>query len=233
MKPKHIHIFQHVSFEPPGLIEDWIRQRGHFLGLTRFYEQYEFPDIEQIDWLIVLGGSMSANDDSLFGWMREEKNFIQAFIQTGKPVIGICLGAQVLAQLIGGRVYSGDEREIGWFPVHLTKSSGSIFDGMAQSFTPFHSHSDTFELPAGVESLAYSAAYPNQAFIFEKHIIGLQFHLEADTAWIQKFFDVNKETIRPDRYVQDLKTILSQNEFIRLNRQNLFILFDNISTIFA
>jgi GMP synthase-like glutamine amidotransferase len=226
---KHIHIFQHVSFEAAGAIELWVKSRGHFLGLTRFYEQYELPDLEEIDWLIVLGGAMSANDEAQFDWMKPEQKFIERAISKGKTVTGICLGAQMIAKILGAQVFVGNEKEIGWFPVHLIDSSNPLFEDYPTSFTPFHYHSETFDLPSGAKHLAYSAAYPNQAFSYGSNVFGFQFHLEADQVWLQKILEVNRSGLKIARYVQDSKDILAQTQLMEANRINLFKLFDKIS----
>lgn len=109
------HYFQHVPFESPGSIEPWLNSNGYELTCTRFFESFEWPDPEAIDLLVIIGGPMSANDEDIFPWMGLEKQFVREIIESGKPVLGICLGAQIIASAMGARVFPNPVKEIGWF----------------------------------------------------------------------------------------------------------------------
>ena len=115
-----IHYFQHVPFEGLGSIEDWIRSEGYDLFSTRFYRNDPLPELDRIDWLIVMGGPMGANDDHIYPWLAAEKKFIGEAIKKGVRILGICLGAQLIASVLGARVYPNAHKEIGWFHVRLT-----------------------------------------------------------------------------------------------------------------
>ena len=111
------HFFQHVPFEGLGSIEPWLKSAGYGITGTRFFEPWKLPDINNIDLLVVMGGSMSANDEKTFEWLRVEKQFIHDIIKLEKAVLGICLGAQLIASTMGARIYQNPTKEIGWFPV--------------------------------------------------------------------------------------------------------------------
>ncbi|WP_043586996.1 type 1 glutamine amidotransferase [Geminisphaera colitermitum] len=187
----HVHWFQHVPFEGLGLIEPWLRARGHRLTVTRFYAG-ELPDLaaSACDWLIVMGGPMNIYQYRDHPWLRDEKRAIRARIDAGARVFGVCLGAQLIADVLGGRVYQNHEREIGWFPVRAA-DTGKGTAPHPLSFPPgeslvFHWHGDTFDLPPGAVLLASNEACRNQAFALSlpgdgnARVLGLQFHLEMD-----------------------------------------------------
>lgn len=175
-----IHYLQHVSFEGPGTIADWASSRGHEMaGIDP--AAGEFPQLTEVDVLVILGGPMSVGDERRFPWLAEEKRFIRQAIDHGAHVLGVCLGAQLLSEVLGGRVYRNPEREIGWYRVERTsEGAGSqAFTGLPEQFDALHWHDDAFSVPPGGVRLARSAVTENQAF--ESHggrVVGLQFHLE-------------------------------------------------------
>lgn len=173
-----VHVLQHVPFEGPGSILAWAQSRGATLTTTRFFESALLPGSSQFDVLVVLGGSMSVHDAARFPWLLDEKRFVRESIQSGKPVLGICLGAQLIASSLGARVYPGVHKEIGWFPVHAEHHGSSAYR-FPETLEVFHWHGETFDLPVGAVRLARSAACPQQAFQVGARTIGLQCHLET------------------------------------------------------
>lgn len=176
-----IHYIQHVPFEGLGYIEKWANEHHHSLSETQLYVDPQFPELTDFDWLIVLGGPMGVYDDAEFPWLPAEKAFIHQCIHGGKTMLGICLGAQLIAHCLGARVVQAQHQEVGWFPVFPTHDAKSIdwFYTLFQTHpTVFHWHADQFELPRGCTNLLVSAANANQAFCYGKKIIGLQFHAE-------------------------------------------------------
>jgi GMP synthase-like glutamine amidotransferase len=121
------HILQHVPFEGLGSIESWLKKSGFKITSTRFYESAKLPDLKTIDLLVVMGGPMSVNDEDRFPWLVAEKQFIWDAIAKSKPVLGICLGAQLIASALGAGVYPNKVKEIGWFPIHGIESSANPF----------------------------------------------------------------------------------------------------------
>ena len=185
--------FRHVPFEDVGLIAPALRSRGIELG----YSDAE-PDPNSAAALLFMGGPMSANDDLPF--IRQEIAIIQAALAAGQPVLGICLGAQLLARALGARVYRNPVKEIGWAPVYWTESAldDPLLNGLPSPQPVFHWHGETFDLPPGAQHLAWSDACRNQAFRAGPHSYGLQFHLEVSpemiSAWCRE--DANSGDVR-------------------------------------
>ena len=175
-----IHIIQHVPFERPGAIAEWALERGHLMTLTEQSRGGRLPSLDEFDFLVVMGGPMSANDDSRFAWLTAEKQLIAEAVRGRKAVLGVCLGAQLVAQVLGARVYRNREKEIGWFPVRLTPEAAAsvLFGGLPAEMTVLHWHSETFDLPQRAVRLAETVVCRNQAFEFDGRVLGLQFHLE-------------------------------------------------------
>lgn len=201
-----IRVFQHVPFEGSARIGDWLAGRGHEIATTRFFEyapDRELPTVEEYDWLVVMGGPMSANDGGTLPWIVPERECIAEAVAAGKTVLGVCLGAQLTAAALGAEVYANYYREIGWFPVsivpaaeapaadvadeavdpagaaHSARSPRELFAAFGPSVSALHWHGETFGLPYGAELLARTETCVNQAFAVGDRVIGLQFHLEA------------------------------------------------------
>jgi len=179
--------FRHSPSDGLGLIGDVMETRGITWECADLYEKPEREtSLPDADALIVLGGSMSANDDLRF--IRREIKYVREALEQGKPVLGICLGAQLIAKALGARVYSNATKEIGWAPVVFNDASRNdpLFHGL-NSEVIFHWHGETFDLPAGAELLASSAACRHQAFRLRDRIYGLQFHLEVTPDMISQW----------------------------------------------
>jgi GMP synthase-like glutamine amidotransferase len=173
-----VGVLQHVPFEGLGSIESWLAARGAKIHYTRFFDSPLLPDIADLDLIIALGGPMSVNDEADLPWLKEEKRFISGAIISGKPLLGICLGAQLIASALGARVYPGRHKEIGWFDIERTSNNPDLFQ-FPKTVTVFHWHGETFDLPPGASRLARSAGCENQAFQIGPRVMGLQFHLET------------------------------------------------------
>ncbi len=180
----HVHVFQHVVFEDEAFIRRWTARNGHFLTRTRFYLNEVIPSLQDIDFLVVLGGPMNVDEGQRYPWLITEKDFLRRAIDGGKTILGICLGAQLLASVLGGNVTRNPFKEIGWFPVQLTPAGreNPLFAGFPASFPAFHWHGDTFSSPSKTTHLAESQACQNQAFLYEDRVLALQFHLELEKA---------------------------------------------------
>jgi GMP synthase (glutamine-hydrolysing) len=175
-----IHCFQHVPFEGLAHIETWGEIQKHSLTRTRFFLNDSLPALDSWDALIILGGDMSVNDAQAFPWLNREKIYIEKAIHAGKKILGICLGAQLIADVLGSKVTRNPYKEIGWFPVQKTENSekSEIFKTLPPSFLPFHWHGETFALPRDALHTLKSEACIHQAFVYKTFIVGLQFHLE-------------------------------------------------------
>jgi GMP synthase-like glutamine amidotransferase len=203
------HFFQHAAFEGLGSIVPWLEARQVEVSTTRFFEKDELPNAADIDFLIVMGGPMSVNDERDYPWLVPEKRFIGDMINRGQAVLGVCLGSQLIASVLGSNVYPNSEREIGWFPVQSTssKAHGPVFQFPAECLA-FHWHGETFDLPVGAVHLAKSVGCRNQAFQLGANVMGLQFHLETTPLAAREIVMHCREEIVPARYVQSADVIL-------------------------
>lgn len=203
------HYFQHVPFEGLGSIEPWLGDAGYTIGCTRFFEAAELPNMDEVDLLVVMGGPMSVNDEKALPWLAAEKRFIRSAIEKGTPVLGICLGAPLIANAMGARVYPNGWKEIGWFPIQGLSSTDNACFQFPSSLKVFHWHGETFDLPPGATLLASSAGCRNQAFQLGRSVIGLQFHLETTPASAMEIVANCRAEMMPSRYVQAEQTVLS------------------------
>jgi len=206
------HYFQHVPFEGPGSIEPWLVSNGFELTGTRFYESAELPQPDAIDFLVIMGGPMSVNEEDTHPWLPLEKQFIRQTIALGKPVLGVCLGAQLIASTMGSGIFPNPVKEIGWFPIHATPdtatASAPIFR-FPDSEIVFHWHGETFDLPPDAVRLARSEACENQAFQLGRRVIGLQFHLETTPELANGLVTNCRNELVPSPFVQTADEILS------------------------
>jgi GMP synthase (glutamine-hydrolysing) len=183
-----LHSLEHVPFEDSAYIGVWALSRDHSVTRTRLYAGESLPWVEDIDVLAVMGGPMGVHQHRDYPWLRGEKRFIERAIAAGIPVIGVCLGAQLIADVLGARVVQNQHVEIGWFDVELNARARDcpLSESLPPHFTAFHWHGDTFEIPAGAVNLAGSEACPNQAFAYGRRALGLQFHLEYSAESIHR-----------------------------------------------
>lgn len=223
-----IHCFQHVEFEGLGNIETWISKKGHQLSVTRFFADDPLPNLEDMDYLLVMGGPMGANDEAIHPWMAGEKRFIKGATDKGIRVLGICLGAQLIASALGAKVFRNKHKEIGWFPVQLTPDglASPFFSGLSPEFLVFHWHGDTFGLPEGARHLAENNACKNQAFSFQNHVLALQFHLDVRESDIADWVKNAGEKLKPGNYIQTPDEILSRKDQLAVIEKKLHEVLD-------
>jgi len=211
------HYFQHVSFVHLGSIEPWLRQHGYHITGSHFFSDWQIPPVEDIDLLVIMGGPMSVNDEAQYPWLVEEKAFIRQMLAAGKPILGICLGAQLIASAMGARIYANSAKEIGWWPIEAQPTPPGYFQFPQQSVV-FHWHGETFDLPADAMLLASSAACKNQAFQLGNNVIGLQFHLETTAESAQALVAHCGDELQPAPWLQSESQILG---VVPQNYQNL------------
>jgi GMP synthase-like glutamine amidotransferase len=203
------HTLQHVPFEGLGSIEKWLRAGGYEITKTPFFQTTSLPAPDEIDFLIIMGGPMSVNDEGEHPWLVDEKRFIRRCIEAGKSVLGICLGAQLIASALGARVYRNPAKEIGWFPVQAIPSiDGAVFR-FPSTLEVFHWHGETFDLPTGAIPLARSEGCENQAFQLGQSVVGLQFHLETTPESARRIVEHCREELTPALYIQSETAILA------------------------
>lgn len=215
-----IHYFQHVPFEGLGSIEPWGRTNCHHLTATKFYQNDPLPDVNNLDWLVVMGGPMGVYDENKYPWLVEEKRFIEQAIQRNKVVMGICLGAQLIAEVLGARVYPNQVKEIGWFPIELMEAGqhSPLFEFLPKKLDVFHWHGDTFDLPQDATHIAQSEGCLNQAFVYRERVIGLQFHLESTPEGVEDIIRNCSGELIEGRYIQSPYQMLGRKEdFGRIN----------------
>jgi GMP synthase-like glutamine amidotransferase len=225
-----IHYFQHVPFEGLGTIQNWIESHGHSLSITQFFHDDTLPKIDDIDWLIIMGGPMGVYDESTFPWLVKEKEFISEAIRQNKKVLGICLGAQLIASALGAKVYPNVQKEIGWFPVNLTETGkkSPLFKSFPEQIEVFHWHGDTFFLPEGARCLAESEACKHQAFSFEKHVLGLQFHLEVERNNVELLVQNCGNELHKAPFIQSAESMLNTHHYFDGIRQSMYHVLDRL-----
>lgn len=211
-------VLKNISSEGPGTIEDYLRENAidfKILDLSR--EELSLTD--KANTLVIMGGPMSVNESDLYPYIKKEVALVQDFILSGKRVLGVCLGAQIMASALGAKVYPGPEKEIGWFDIELQE--GGLRDtrmtAMAthpragdfwKKFKVFHWHGETFDLPAGAARLAKSELYPNQAFRYGENAYAFQFHIEVSKemvySWLKgENIDMDELVRNTEKYYED------------------------------
>jgi GMP synthase-like glutamine amidotransferase len=224
-----IHIFQHVPFETEGMILYWANDRGHSITYTRFYELGAvIPPPESYEMLIVMGGPMSLHDEVQYSWLADEKLHLREAINANKIVLGICLGAQLIASALGAKVYQNPVKEIGWFPVATEDAAigHPLLARLNSAMNVFHWHGETFDLPIGALHLMSSAVCQNQAFLYGNCVLALQFHLEMDEKEIEQIIHHCSHEIVPCDSAQPINAIRQGYSYITACKRALIHLLD-------
>ncbi|MFW6362775.1 MAG: type 1 glutamine amidotransferase [Spirochaeta sp.] len=209
-----IQYIQHVDFETPGAISGWASGPGHQLTGSRLFEPGWSPDSlphpRDIGLLVVMGGPMSVHDTGLYPWLTAEKVYLQACLQAGIPMLGICLGAQLIAEALGAQVFPASEKEIGWFPVQGLPAESAGRLQLPAEFVPLHWHGETFSLPPGTRRLASSPVCENQGFSLDDRVIGLQFHLEMQPDLLAGLIANSRHELAAAPWIQGEDEMLSR-----------------------
>jgi GMP synthase (glutamine-hydrolysing) len=227
----NIHFLQHVPFEGLASIRGWIERGGHTVGCTRLYAGDGLPRPDALDLLIVMGGPMGVHDVGDHPWLAAEKAFLRAAIDAGKRVLGICLGAQLIADVLGARVYPNRQKEIGWFPVTRADGAEDTPFGrlLPATFMAFHWHGDTFDLPPGAVHLGHSAACRNQAFAVGERILGLQFHLETTPESARELIEHGGDELVDGPTIQSADEMLVDPARFEVLNRLMFALLDGLA----
>jgi len=220
--PSRAIVLQHVKFETPGIMANLLDSAGISTESIRTFENQPVPGkMGDAAGLIIMGGPMGVYEQGRYPFLRDEMRLIEQALQEEKPVLGICLGSQLLAATLGAVVTRGTNKEIGWHPVTLTESAADdrLWAGVEPSFVAFHWHGDIFELPRGAVSLASSDLTACQAFRYGQKAYGFLFHMEVTKEIIENmvktFADELQETSidgsdiikRTKDYLSDLQKI--------------------------
>lgn len=226
-----IHYLQHVHYEGLGYIENWAVANGHSLTATKFYENPVIPHLQDFNLLIIMGGPMGVYDESKHPWLKTEKELIAASIKADKTVIGICLGAQLIAAVLGAKIKKSPHKEIGFFPIHKTEEGKecNLLSDLPNPINAFHWHGDMFEIPKNAKSFFKSVGCENQAFIYKDRVIGFQFHFETTAKSLKEMIENGRSELIMDKFVQTEKKIMSSaykcteaNGYLKLLLARLF-----------
>ncbi len=223
-------IIKNIAAEGPGTIEDHFRAEHISYSVADLNKGEQTPPLSDFSHLVVMGGPMAVYEMDQHPFLKAEAKLIELAIATGKPVLGVCLGAQMLAHVLGARVYAGGHKEIGWYEVAITPEgmqdplmSRLAVDGR-NTAEVFQWHGDTFDLPAGAVRLASSPLFPNQAFRYADRVYALQFHIEVTpsivSGWLkdEQKIDLNRVNEQSNR-IYDPYRVRAANfyrEFFRL-----------------
>jgi GMP synthase (glutamine-hydrolysing) len=186
---KQCYALRHVPFESLGLFKPLLVERGYQVSVIDVpVTPLDARALERAELLVVLGGPISAYEEHLYPMLLEELEIIKRRLQHGRPTIGICLGAQLIARALGAKVYPGSHKEIGWAPLQLTESGRTGPLSTIEGQCVLHWHGDTFDLPEGATLLASTERTPHQAFIWRSSAIALQFHLEVTERELEAWY---------------------------------------------
>ena len=228
-----LHYLQHEPFEDPGSILAWAKERKLSLSATMVFKNEPLPHPDSFDILVMMGGYMSVYEEERHPWLVAEKALILQAIRSGKAVLGVCLGAQLIASALGAEVRRHMVKEIGWFPVTLTPlgRTSRLFAGWPETFQALHWHGDIFNIPAGATKLASSRACPNQAFSYGERTAALQFHAESTADSVQRLVSGCAGDLIPDEpFVQSAETILAQREALKVLPKLLYSMLDSLAS---
>jgi len=227
-----VNIIIHEPFEAPGYIEQWVIEKGFPLMYTKIYDHNSLPDLDSFDFLVIMGGPMGAYDDALYPWMTQEKNLILKSIEAKKKVLGVCLGAQLLACVLGARVYPNVYKEIGWTTVRKIKAEQqTIFDSFPEEAIVLEWHGDTFDLPNGAFQVATNDVASQQAFVYNDRVLALQFHPEMTPESLQLLADAERANFKTGLYVQPLEDILAEKRYFETGKKIMYDLLENLTSV--
>ena len=220
-----IHIIQHMPFDSAGYLSDWANQPDNFVTVSRPFETEWYPSLECFDLCIVLGGAMSAKDTQKYPWLGRELDFLEKSVIKRKKMLGICLGAQLISRVLGGTVYQSQYREIGWHPVRLTPAAKSLplFNRSPDSWMAFHWHKDTFSIPPMGYRFAETDGCPNQGFLYEDHVMAMQFSMESDFQTVEALLSNCRNDFVLGSYVQTEEEIRTG---LRTHLRSMHLLLD-------
>jgi GMP synthase (glutamine-hydrolysing) len=214
---QRLQIFQHVPFEDAAHLAVWAQRQGFTTSVTRWFAGDPPPAADDFDWLVIMGGPMNIYEHRNHPWLVREKAVIAEAVRLKKKIVGVCLGAQLLADSLGARVCQNPHKEIGWLPVNWSPAAAEKNPALPGASTVLHWHGDTFDLPAGGEPVAGSAACANQGFTVGGHILAFQFHLESTPESVAKLCQNCRAELEPAAYVQTEPAILADHSHFAAN----------------
>ncbi|WP_340820589.1 type 1 glutamine amidotransferase [Methanolobus sp. WCC4] len=212
----NIHCLVHLEFETLGNIREWACNNGYSISVTMPYVNSIYPQPDEFDLLIIMGGLMSVYQEDEHPWLIQEKEFVKGIIDSGKAVYGICFGAQMLSELLGGKVSRNEFREIGWHSIRSldTFNEDEVLFSIPSELTVLQWHGDTFTLPDGARRLFESEACPEQGFIYGDNVLAVQFHPEADESCIDSLISECSSDLVEGKYIQSEKEITGRDDLL-------------------
>ena len=207
-----ILFIKHIDIEGPGTLEGVLETKGITFTTVDVSKGESLPqDLKEFKAIVILGGPMNVYEEDKYPFLRSEDLLIKEALTRGIPLMGLCLGAQLIAKATGASVSKGKEKEIGWFNVSLTKQGleDPLFNGLGKEFEVFQWHGDTFAIPDNGVHLAYSKACTNQVFRYNENVYGLQFHLEVTKEMVREWLDAYSDEIL------SLNGLVSRDEILR------------------
>ena len=220
-------VVQNTRIESSGYLGELLSRDG--FDITSINAKHEPIPNKKFSLVVILGAPESANDN--FPYLIEEQELIKNSVNDDIPVLGICLGSQLIAKTFGAKIYSGPKKEIGFYNDLKISSDSTFFSGFQNPFTVFHWHGDTFDLPQGALRLASSEHYPNQAFQY-KSAIGLQFHLEVNEEMVNLWLDNTEEKLQKIPYINPQEIRSEINENISIVKSNMKNFYNNFKSSF-
>ena len=224
----NVLLVQNTKSEGSGYLGKLLADDG--FDIISVNAKHEKIPENKFSFVVILGAPQSANDDLLY--LREEQKLIKNYVENDIPVLGICLGSQLIAKTFGAKVYTGLKKEIGFYHDLMIPDHSKLFHGFKNPFTVFHWHGDTFDLPDGATQLVLSKNYSNQAFQY-KSAVGLQFHLEVNEDMVNLWLDKTEEKLREIPYIDPLKIRLDIDKNISIVKSNMEIFYNNFKSVFA
>jgi GMP synthase (glutamine-hydrolysing) len=224
----NVLLIQNTTSESSGYLGKLLTDDG--FDITSVNAKHEKIPEKIFSLVVILGAPQSANDDLLY--LKEEQKLIKNYVQNNIPVLGICLGSQLIAKTFGAKVYRGPKKEIGFYHDLMISNNSKLFRGFKNPFSVFHWHGDTFDLPVGATRLALSENYSNQAFQY-KSAIGLQFHLEVNEQMVNLWLDKTEEKLQQIPYIDPLKIRSDIPKNISIVKSNMAIFYNNFKSVFG
>ncbi|MBI5859856.1 MAG: gamma-glutamyl-gamma-aminobutyrate hydrolase family protein [Nitrosarchaeum sp.] len=220
-------VVQNTRIEGSGYLGELLNNDGFVIHSVNAKHE-KLPE-KNYSLVVILGAPESANDDLLY--LQAEQKLIRKTVDDNIPLLGICLGSQLIAKTFGGKVYPGPKKEIGFYHDLIIDNNSKLFSGFSNPFTVFHWHGDTFDLPQKAIRLAHSKNYSNQAFQIGS-AVGLQFHLEVNVEMINLWLDKTKEKLQQIPYIDPQKIRSDINENISIVKNNMNTFYNNFKSSF-
>ena len=221
-------LVQNTRIEGSGYLGELLSNDG--FDITSINAKHEIIPDKKFSLVVILGAPESANDN--LPYLVEEQKLIKNSVNANIPVLGICLGSQLIAKTFGAKVYKGPTKEIGFYHDLTISNNSKLFDGFKNPFSVFHWHGDTFDLPTGATRLALSENYPNQAFQY-KSAIGLQFHLEVNAQMVNLWLDKTEQKLQQIPYIDPQKIRSEIDENISTVKCNMENFYNNFKSVFG